>query len=428
MRRVMRRLGVLLGVTYLFSSIDRFNVAFAALSMNRDLGFSPTVFGTAVSAFFWTYVLLQLPSNLVLQRIGARKWLSFLVIMWSLISSGMVFIHDGSSFIVARILLGAAEAGFVPGVVYFATRWFPSRYRGQFTGTFAIWGVSSTIVGPLLAANLMRLDGLLGLQDWQWLYLVEGLVPLLLGALCFVVLADSPAHAKWLTGRERKWLTTEIERDEVADHAESTSRPFLRQLVTNRQILVLAVVCFGNEFGTWGLAYWMPLIMQEMGFSNVVIGYLSAIPGIIGCLAVYCCLGHSDRTGERLWHLAIPIVLGGAGLIVAALNLGNPVIALTGLCVSVAGIVTGTAMVWTLPGEYLPPRLSAAGIAVLLSFGNISGAIAPQLIGILKDRTGSYEIGLLALAAPLISCVALVPLLRKRSRAVACSPHVKAAQ
>lgn len=419
MRKLMLRLALFLGVCYLFSSIDRFNVAFAALTMNRDLGLSATAFGVAVSAFFWTYVLLELPSNLALAKVGARRWFAFIIVAWGVFSSATALVTDHTTFIVARVLVGAAEAGFVPGILFFATKWFPAAYRGRFMGYFAFWGVASTVVGPLLAANLMQLGGTFGLRDWQWLFLLEGLPPIILGILCLWIVADSPAKAAWLAPEERRWLESRMAEEERRQPAGAHGS--IGAALSNPHVIVMAIIYFGIGCGTWGVAYWMPLIIQNMGFSNVEVGYIAAVPGLFGCVALILWARHSDRTGERLWHLALPMIAGAAGLFLTALFVNSWLIALPALCLAVAGIVAATTMLWVLPGEYLSGHAAAAGVALITAIGNLSGAVAPQLIGILKDMTGDYRLGMIALGIAILLPVLLIRQLRKQS---ALSPHI----
>jgi ACS family tartrate transporter-like MFS transporter len=405
---VMRQLGwritAFLALANLLSGIDRFNVSVAALTMNGDLRLSATAFGVGVGAFFWTYVLAQIPVSLLLRRFGPSRCIGVIMILWGLCASTMALIRTENQFILIRAALGAAEAGFFPAVLLLAARWIPETHRGRFLAVFAAAGVAATVVGPPLAANLMRLNGMLGLAGWRWLFLLEGAPALALGIAAPFVLTDSPAAASWLTEPGRSWLVHTL----ASEGSNRPAEPFRFKQLLRPELLLLALISFTIESAAYTVAYWMPLVIKAMGLTNLQVGYAASAPGAVGCLAMILWARSSDRTGERRVHLALAMVIGGVGMAATGLFLGNAVWAMAALCVAAAGIVSTTPVLWSMPARIFSPASLALAVALIGAVGNSGGFVAPPLVGLLVDVTHSFKIALIAAGAPMLAAALLV--------------------
>ena len=408
MRKIAWHLVPFVSLAYLINVLDRFNISFAALTMNKALGLSATAYGLGAGAFFWSYVLFQVPANMVLARIGARRWIMLVILAWGICSTATALVTDVTSFVVVRFLLGTAEAGFFPGVAFFMTRWFPSRHRGKAMGVFYAVGASAGIIGGPIAGHLLALDGALGLAGWQWVFLAEGLPAVLLAGGCLFVLRDRASDAAWLRPDECAWLEAKL-----ADEREAAAGRHLdfARAIASPTIVVLVLVYLLIGFGVYGKAYFLPLMIKSLGFSNMNVGYITSIPAIAGVIGMIIFSRNSDRTGERVWHLIIPCLLGGVGLVAAGLFLTvNPWIAIAGFCVASFGVSGSLPVFWNLPTAFLGSAAAAGGIAFINSIGNISGYAAPQLVGLLRDMTGGYEIPMLVMGALMLVAGVLVPL------------------
>ena len=415
MRKIAWRLVPLLSVGYLINALDRFNISFAALTMNKALGLSATAYGLGAGAFFWSYVLFQIPANMVLTRIGARRWIMMIMIVWGVCSAGTALVTGVAGFVVVRFLLGIAEAGFFPGVAFIMTRWFPARYRGRAMGVVYAFGATAGIVGGPLSAHLLGLDGWRGLAGWQWVFLVEGPPAIVLALACPFLLRDRPAEARWLSVDERCWLQQQL--DSEASAAVGRHLTFARA-IASPVILVLTAVYFLLVSGSNGKEFFLPLMIKGLGYSTVNVGYLTSLPAVAGVLGMMVFSQSSDRTGERLWHLVIPCVLGGIGLIMAGLSLHiSPTLAIAAFCVSSFGIAGALPVFWNLPTAFLGSAAAAAGIAFINSVGGVAGYAAPQLVGILRDATGSYELPMVVIGVAVVAAGLLVPLSTRRSTA-----------
>ena len=397
MRKVAWRLLPLLSLCYTINVLDRFNVAVAALTMNKALGLSATTYGLGAGAFFWSYTLFQIPANAALTRVGARRWITGIVIFWGVCSMGTALSTGVVSFVVARFMLGIAEAGFFPGVAYFMTCWFPSRYRGRAMGVFYAFGSSAGIlVGPV-SANLLALDGTFGIAGWQWVFLVEGVPTLLLASLCPFVLRDRPADATWLSRDESDWLEARLQSER--DAALGGHLRTIGALVSS-QLVFLTIVYLLVGFGVYSKGFFLPLILKTFGFSDITVGYLTAVPNIAGVAGMLFFSRRSDKTGERVWHLTVPLLIGGVGLVLTgiAIGLGGP---LTIIAFSIAafGISGSLPVFWNLPTAFLGAAAAAGGIAFINSVGNISGYAAPQFVGLLRDVSGSYQMPMMIMGA-----------------------------
>ena len=408
MRKVAWRLVPLLSVAYLINVLDRFNISFAALTMNKALGLSATAYGLGAGAFFWSYVLFQVPANMILARVGARRWIMCIMLLWGLCSAGAALITDATTFVIVRFLLGIAEAGFFPGVAFFMTRWFPSRHRGKAMGVFYATGASAGIIGGPIAAQLLQLNGVLGIAGWQWIFLAEGLPALLLALACPFLLRDNPVEAAWLRTEERDWLSHTLESEQTAAHG--ADMPLSRAIVSPTIILLMLVYLLVG-FGVYGKAYFLPLMIKSLGYTDTAVGWLTSIPAIAGVIGMLIFSRNSDRTGERIWHLVIPCILGGLGVILAGVSLSiNPWLAIGAFSLASFGISGALPVFWNLPTAFLSATAAAAGIAVINSVGNIAGYAAPQMVGLLRDSTGSYEIPMLVVGALVLLSGVLVPI------------------
>jgi ACS family tartrate transporter-like MFS transporter len=412
MRKVALRFLPLLGLCYTINVLDRFNVSVAALTMNKALGLSATTYGLGAGAFFWSYVLFQMPANAALSRVGARRWITLIAVAWGLCSAGTALATGVVTFVIARFLLGIAEAGFFPGVAYFMTCWFPSRYRGRAMGVFFAVGASAGIlVGPI-SANLLRLDGWLGIAGWQWVFLAEGLPTLALAAVCPFVLRDGPADAGWLAPAEREWLEARLrsEREAAIGRHLRTTRAIM-----SPQLVLLTLVSLLIGFGVYGKGFFLPLMLKTFGFSNLAVGYLTSVPAAAGIVGMIVFSQSSDRTGERVWHVVAPLLIGGLGLMLAGLAIGGSApLAIAAFSVAAFGISGSLPVFWNLPTAFLGATAAAAGIAFINSVGNISGYAAPQFVGLLHDFSGSYRLPMLALGAIVTIAGFLVPIATSR--------------
>lgn len=419
MRKIAWRLVPLLSVGYLINALDRFNISFAALTMNKALGLSATAYGLGAGAFFWSYVLFQVPANMVLTRLGARRWIMMIMVVWGVCSAGAALVTGVAGFVIVRFLLGIAEAGFFPGVAFIMTRWFPARYRGRAMGVVYAFGATAGIVGGPLSAHLLGLDGWRGLAGWQWVFLVEGPPAIILALACPFLLRDRPEEARWLSVGERIWLQQQLDSEAAA--AVGRHLTFARA-IASPVILVLTAVYFLLVSGSNGKEFFLPLMIKGLGYSTVNVGYLTSLPAVAGVLGMMIFSQSSDRTGERLWHLVIPCVLGGVGLIMAGLSLHiSPTLAIAAFCVSSFGIAGALPVFWNLPTAFLGSAAAAAGIAFINSVGGVAGYAAPQLVGILRDATGSYELPMVVIGMAVIAAGLLVPL----STRVDSSPSVR---
>jgi ACS family tartrate transporter-like MFS transporter len=407
MRKVAWRLVPLLSLGYLVNVLDRFNISFAALTMNKALGLSATAYGLGAGAFFWSYVLFQVPANMILARLGARWWIMIIMFFWGLCSCGAVLITSATSFVIVRFLLGIAEAGFFPGVAFFMTRWFPSRHRGKAMGVFYATGASAGIIGGPIAAQLLGWDGWLGFAGWQWIFLAEGVPAVLLAISCPLLLRDRPSEAAWLRDDERTWLQRKLDEEQAIAHG--AHMPFARAVVSPIIVLLMLVYVLVG-FGVYGKAYFLPLMIKTLGYTDMTVGYISAIPAIAGVIGMLIFSRSSDRTGERVWHLIIPCLLGGSGVVLAGVFLSvNPLLAIAAFSLASFGISGALPVFWNLPTAYLSATAAAGAIAVINSVGNISGYAAPQLVGLLRDTTGSYEVPMLVMGSLVLLAGFLVP-------------------
>ncbi len=390
----------LLFACYVVAYLDRVNVGFAQLQMGADLQFSSAVYGAGAGIFFIGYFLLEVPSNLVLRRVGTRRWIARIMVSWGLVSAAMMFVDSAASFYAMRFLLGAAEAGFFPGIIYHLTQWFPAARRARIVALFmTAVAVSGVLGSPLSGWILKDLAGLSGLAGWQWLFLLEGLPSVLLGLAVALRLDDDIAGAAWLAPAEKEALRAALGREEAGIAAMT-----LRRALLSPRVFLLALVYFCCVMGLYGLGFWLPQLVKAAGVKDVLqIGLLAAIPYTTGAVAMVCNGIHSDRSGERRWHLAIAALCGAAGIVGSALlGTGQVALSIVALSVGTAGVLSCFPVFWPLPSRFLTGAAAAGGIALINSLGNLAGFVAPFLVGWIRDTSGSTAGGMYALAASLV--------------------------
>ncbi|HKT97057.1 MAG TPA: MFS transporter [Paraburkholderia sp.] len=404
MRKVFRRLMPLLFAMMFFNYLDRINIGFAALDMNGDLGFSPAVFGFAGSIFFAGYMLLEVPSNLLLHRVGARKWIARILLTWGAVAAATAFVFNDTSFYVLRFLLGVMEAGFLPGVAVYLTQWFPERYRARAVGGYIIAGSFSAVLGGPLSTTLMTCaNGLVGLHGWQWMFLLEGVPAMLLGIVTLRIMTERPADASWLSTDEKRWLETTLaaERDQLGGAAHVP----LRSVAGDIRVWSLACLFGCALVGIYGLFLWLPQIVKSLGnLSNIEVGLLSAAPPLLGVFGTWIISRSSDRSGDRKKHLAF--VYGMSALAIAGSAYApNPVIAYALLCVTGLFIYAGNPLFWSLAASFRTGAAGAATIALINTIAQFGGLVGPWSIGLVRRATGNFSLALLTIAAFLVVSV-----------------------
>jgi MFS family permease len=418
MRRVTLRLVPFLMACYFFALLDRVNVGFAALQMNKDLGLSSAVFGLGSSLFFVAYFLVEVPSNLALEKFGARRWIARIMITWGIISAGMAFVVGPYSFYGMRLLLGAAEAGFFPGVVLFLTYWFPAAYRARIIAVFMVSIPVASFIGSPVSALLLELNGALGLKGWQWLFVVEAAPTILLGAACLRVLTDRPADAKWLTVEQRAWLAGRLDAD--SGKKAAIGHMSLWKLFSNKHFLVMAMVCAGASATGSALSIWQPQILKGFGLTNLQTGFLNSVPYGIASVLMILWGRHSDRTGERRWHTALALLLISGGLAALAFTPGVLAPSVLMLSFALIGAYSFKGPFWALSSTWMSPRAAAAGLAGINAIANLVGGGAISLVGIIKESTGSFSIALLPMVTlTLIGGVSVLVMTRQARTASA---------
>jgi D-galactonate transporter len=393
--RVTRRLIPLLFACYVAAYLDRVNVGFAKLQMLSDLRFSETVYGLGAGIFFIGYFLFEIPSNIILHRLGARLWIARVMLTWAVISAAMMFVTSATGFYILRFLLGVAEAGFFPGVILYLTYWYPSERRARVVALFMTGiPIAGVIGGPISGWILKAMAGVQGLAGWQWLFLLEALPSFILGVAVFFYLDDGIGSARWLAAGEKEILMSRIAEDQK--HAGAHS---LLAGITNARVWFLAFIYFCLVAGLYGAGFWLPTLIQRTGVASpLAIGMLTVLPNAVAAIAMVTISRRSDRTRERRWHLVIPALVGAAGWLVTVRYGGNSGLALTGMSLAMAGVTTSLAQFWCLPTAILAGAAAATGIALVNSIGNLAGFVGPSLIGWLVDRTGSTDFGVYALA------------------------------
>ena len=408
-RRVAFRLLPMLIVCYFIAYLDRVNVGFASLTMNRELGFSASVYGFGAGIFFLGYFIFEVPSNVLLAKVGARLWIARILITWGIISGCTALTSGALSFYSIRFLLGLAEAGFFPGIILYLTWWFPSYYRSRIVGIFMAAIPLSNILGSIVSGYLLELDGWMGVAGWQWLFILEAVPAIILGVAFWIYMTDWPSDAHWLEPAQRDWLIARLDAEKA--RREAIRSYSLKEALLDRRVLLLSLVYFGGTFSGYGIVLFQPQIVHRLAAGFGMTGLINAIPYVFGACAMVLWGRHSDSTGERPWHVAIAYSVSAAGLILTAL-MTDPVLTMTMLVIaSMGGSSTGPTF-WSLPTAMLSGTAAAGGIALINALGNLGGFFGPYVFGLIKDATGgSFTVGLVAIAmGPIMSALIVVKL------------------
>jgi ACS family tartrate transporter-like MFS transporter len=395
MRQVAWRLLPFLMLCYFVSFVDRVNVGFGALQMVKDLHLSPKVFGFGGGIFFLSYFLFEVPSNLLLEKVGARLWIARIMITWGFLAAGTAFVVGPRSFYTMRLLLGAAEAGFFPGVILYLTYWFPKEYRARIVGMFTVAIPVSSFLGSPISAALLGVDGWLGLRGWQWMFILEGAPAILLGLICLFVLSDKPFGARWLDAEQKAWLDGRLQSENR--EKKRVGQISVWSVLWNKYVLVLSITLAGSTAVSSGLQIWQPQIIKSYGLTNMQTGLLNSIPFALASIVMVLWGERSDRTGERVWHTALPLMITALSLASAMLFNSLPAIIVI-LCLAVIGIYAGKGPVWALSADWLSAGTAAAGLAQMNAISNLAGFGTTYVVGSIKQATGSYPLAILPLA------------------------------
>jgi ACS family tartrate transporter-like MFS transporter len=404
LRKVTWRLIPFLFVLYVIAWLDRVNVGFAGLQMNADLGFSSTVFGFGSGIFFLGYCLFEIPSNIILERVGARLWIARIMVTWGLISAGLMFVRTPAVFYLLRFFLGVAEAGFFPGVIYYLSLWYPTAQRARAIAAFMTAVPVTGVIGGPLSGALLELDGLYGLAGWQWLFLLEGLPAVVLGSSVIFYLNDRPETTRWLAPAERDWLVETL----AAERKACVLRPDIRVALTDATVWKLGIIFLLVAAGFYGYSFWAPLVIKSLtGLSNFKVGLVLGAISAVTILGMLLNSYHSDQTSERAMHIAMPLLVMAVGLVGCAL-LHHPLLAIIALALVPVGHCASYGPFWSMPTQFLTGPAAAAGIALVTMIANVGGFAGPTLIGVLKTRTGTHTdafllLGGLAVIATLLA-------------------------
>ncbi|MDT7951577.1 MAG: MFS transporter [Acetobacteraceae bacterium] len=405
-RRIGWRLLPLLTLAYIVNFLDRTNVGFAAITMNKDVGLTPAQFGYGAGTLFVGYCLFELPSNIALYRFGARIWLSRIMVSWGLISMATVFVSGPLSFYGLRFVLGAAEAGFFPGAAFLLAQWFPAEYRARIYAWFLIGIPASSLIGSPISGALLGLNGWFGLAGWQWLYLIEGAPAVILGVVLLIFLTDSPEQARWLSPEQKQLVRRRLDAER-----KPRERHSLLAGLRDRRVVMLALIQFSYTIGAYGVAIFLPLIIKQQQFDNLTVGLITAAPSLLACVLMVIWAGIVDRSRSKLLHLAAMCFLSGAGLVLAV-STGSFAVAMLGLTAVVVCTNAARAVLWTIPTRFLSGIAAAGGLALINSVGTLGGFVGPSIMGYLRGATGSFNAGLLYLAGFLFLAVLLIGVLK----------------
>jgi ACS family tartrate transporter-like MFS transporter len=389
---------------YVINYLDRVNVGFAALTMNSDLGLTPTIFGFGASLFFIGYMVFQVPSVLIIERFGARRTVFWILITWGAISAGNALVQGETSFYLVRFLLGVAEAGFFPGMIFYLTLWFPQAYRARVNAYFYSGIPLAFVLGGPLSSLILEMDGIAGLRGWQWLFIIEGLPACLLAFAALRLLPDGPREAKWLTPEEQDVVASRVSADNKAEQREFW--PALRDM----RVIALGLAYAGWQFGFYGLGLWLPQIVQAMGFSNFTNGFITALPFLAAIVAMTLWSWSSDARGERIWHVAIAALISACGFAAAsaASATGSNIGVVIALTVAASGLISYMPPFLSLPPTFLSGTAAAGGIGLVSSLGRIGAALGPVVVGLLREATGDYSAAMVAMAAGQMLAAAIV--------------------
>jgi ACS family tartrate transporter-like MFS transporter len=399
--RIRWRLLPFMFLLYIVSYLDRVNVGFASLQMNRDLGLSDTVYGLGAGIFFIGYFLFEVPSNLIMVRVGARPWIARIMTTWGVISAAMMFTRGPVSFYTLRFLLGLAEAGFFPGMILYLTYWFPTRERARTVALFMTANALAGVVGGPLSGVLLTLNGLGGLAGWQWLFLLEGIPAVLLGGAVLLYLPNGPEDASWLTDLERMWIRSQVSTGEGHDHGTVV------QVLTSKVVWLFSMLYFALVTGLYSISFWLPQLLKRLsGASDLTVGVVSALPYIVAAIGMVIIGHHSDRHDERRWHVAGPALIAALGLVLSGFA-DSAALAVAAISLAALGIWGALGPFWAMPTAVLGGGSAAAGIAWINSVGNLGGFVGPYAVGYLRDATHGFGAAMGALAISLIAAAAL---------------------
>jgi D-galactonate transporter len=392
-------------IGYIVAYIDRVNVSFAKLQMLGDLKFSESVYGVGAGIFFLGYFAFEVPSNIMLHKVGARVWICRVIVTWGIISGFTALVHTPMQFYTARLLLGVAEAGFFPGMILYLTYWFPAHRRAAKVALLMSGNpVSGIVGGPVAGFILKHFAGVRGLAGWQWLFVLEAIPAIVLGVVIFLFLDNRVVEAKWLSESERATVASEIQ-----EEAATKTHVSIRSVFTSSHVWLFGAIFFGMEMGSYAIGFWQPTIIRQTGVKDAFhIGMLTAVPYTFALICMISIGRHSDRTRERRWHVIVPNIIAAVGFVLCTQAGSNTTFAMFGLVLAVAGVITGLAMFWALPTSFLGGRAAAAGIALINCTGNLGGFFSPTIIGFLKTYTGTLSSGLLLVAACMIASSVLI--------------------
>jgi len=396
MRAVMARILPIIGLGYLISFLDRVNISFAALEMNADLGLSATQYGLGAGLFFLTYTLFEIPSNALLLRFGARRWIARIMLSWGLCCMLMAFVTGPRGFYAARLLLGAAEAGFFPGILYYMTLWFPAKYRARVLGYFFLAVPLSFVIGSPLSGVLLNLNGLLALKGWQWMIMLEALPPVVLAFVIWRSLSDRPDDALWLLQDQRVWLVETLAKEQPV--VTERHRHSLWSVLADPRLYGLALVYFADAALNNGISFFLPQIVKSFGASNVQTGLIAAIPSLCSVAAILWVTRSADRHNDRRWHATLALLVGGAALAASAV-VHDPIARMTLICIASSGTLAFMGVFWAIPAIFFRGPAAAGGLAAISSLGILGGFVAPYVVGYSKDLTGSFATGQIGVAA-----------------------------
>jgi MFS transporter, ACS family, tartrate transporter len=409
MRKVYWRVLPIAAASYFFCYLDRINVGFAALTMNKDLGLDAATFGFSAGVFFWGYFLFEVPSNLILEKVGARVWFARIMVTWGLLSGATAFCTGPYSFMLLRFLLGLAEAGFYPGLVLYFTYWFPDRHRARIVAGFTLALPMAVAAGAPMSTGLMELDGVFGIAGWKWVYLVEAFPTIMLGLFVLFYLTDRPTQARWLSEEQRGWLTATLERERR--QIEAHSKISLLRSFWDPKVLLLALNFLGIVTASLGMLIFLPQMVKQLGLTNMQVGWVTMVPYVCGAISMVTWGFVSDRMGERRWNLTLACTTATAGLILAGLSIGTAW-SVVGMSIAAIGFYGSKGPFWSMPPMFLTGTAAAASIAWINSLGNLGGFFGPSIVGWVRDVTGSYAGGLYALSAFALMAAVVSALLR----------------
>ncbi|MFE7421173.1 MFS transporter [Rhodococcus sp. NPDC057529] len=416
-----RRIMPLLVILYFISFLDRTNVGFAALHMNDDLGISSAIYGLGAGIFFLGYFIFEVPSNVALHRFGARKWISRIAVSWGLIGLLMAFMRHAGDFLVLRFLLGVAEAGFYPGIIFFLSLWFPSKYRARMIAIFYLAVPLSQVIGSPLSAALIDLGNRIGVEGWRLMYAIESIPAIVLGIFTYFYLTDSPAKAKWLQPAQRRWLQTELEEESrlasLESGGKSSTLAHVRSVMANKTVWALALIYFGISSGTNAMYFFFPMLLESFGggLSIMQTGLITAIPYAVAAIVMVVVSRHSDRVSERRKHMGISAIVAGVAVILG-LVLNHPVVIVVGFVIMASGIYSAIVIFWSAPSQLLKGVSAAAGIGFINAVGNLSGFTGTYMTGGIKSITGSFTPAFILIALFVIAAgvwFIMLPAVRK---------------